>query len=78
VRLLGVSVHNLCESDAPERVVRAPRLPWDGGDGGNGDGVDGGNGFTQRNDEVEELGDRKNIGDLRRRELGDEKKSDDL
>jgi DNA polymerase IV len=29
VRLLGVSVHNLCESDAPEEDVREPRLPFD-------------------------------------------------
>ncbi len=29
VRLLGVSVHNLCESDAPEEKTRAPRLPFE-------------------------------------------------
>jgi DNA polymerase-4 len=29
VRLLGVSVHNLCESDLPEADVHAPRLPFE-------------------------------------------------
>ena len=29
VRLLGVSVHNLCETDAPESDVREPRLPFE-------------------------------------------------
>jgi DNA polymerase-4 len=30
VRLLGVSVHNLCESDAPlDRDEREPRLPFE-------------------------------------------------
>ncbi|MGH9348338.1 MAG: DNA polymerase IV [Vicinamibacterales bacterium] len=29
VRLLGVSVHNLCESDAPDDEVREPRLPFE-------------------------------------------------
>lgn len=29
VRLLGVSVHNLCESDAPDEHVREPRLPFE-------------------------------------------------
>jgi DNA polymerase IV len=29
VRLLGVSVHNFCESDAPEHEVRDPRLPFE-------------------------------------------------
>jgi DNA polymerase-4 len=29
VRLLGVSVHNLCESDSPEEEVREPRLPFE-------------------------------------------------
>ena len=29
VRLLGVSVHNLCESDAPEQHDREPRLPFE-------------------------------------------------
>ena len=29
VRLLGVSVHNLCESDAPAEPERAPRLPFE-------------------------------------------------
>jgi len=29
VRLLGVSVHNLSESDAPEAVEREPRLPFE-------------------------------------------------
>ena len=29
VRLLGVSVHNLCESEAPERDPGAPRLPFE-------------------------------------------------
>ncbi len=29
VRLLGVSVHNLCESDAPEPDVGEPRLPFE-------------------------------------------------
>ncbi len=29
VRLLGVSVHNLCESDAPDHGPREPRLPFE-------------------------------------------------
>jgi DNA polymerase-4 len=29
VRLLGVSVHNLCESDVPDRDLRGPRLPFE-------------------------------------------------
>jgi DNA polymerase-4 len=29
VRLLGVSVHNLCESDQPPQSGREPRLPFE-------------------------------------------------
>jgi DNA polymerase-4 len=38
VRLLGVSVHNLCESDAADEDTSEPRLPFEPGDRGSGDG----------------------------------------
>jgi DNA polymerase-4 len=34
VRLLGVSVHNLCESEAPDRGAREPQLPFEEPRGG--------------------------------------------